>query len=150
MTGSNSRLICGVRRRFWPSVVAAIAGIGDAAIEDVADERLHLRNDRAERVPVIVIGIAGQCCRMGDERPPVECFTVVATLTLTPNSSGRCAVSAASFNPQNRFARRPKIGKFDYLSGPNHPAHSIAFKFFTDDFPVCPEIGERCFGTLWA
>ena len=46
-------------------VVAAIAGIGDAAIEDVADERLHLRNDRAERVPVI--GIAGQCCGMGDE-----------------------------------------------------------------------------------
>ncbi len=35
-------------------VVAAIAGIGDAAIEDVADERLHLRNDRAECVPVIV------------------------------------------------------------------------------------------------
>src|SRR6516162_8585178 len=27
-------------------VVAAIAGIGDAAMEDVADERLHLRNDR--------------------------------------------------------------------------------------------------------
>jgi hypothetical protein len=30
--------------------VAAIAGIGDAAIEDVADERLHLWNDGAERV----------------------------------------------------------------------------------------------------
>ena len=44
-------------------VVAAIAGIGDAAMEDVADERLHLRNDRGERVPVI--GIAGQCCGMG-------------------------------------------------------------------------------------
>jgi hypothetical protein len=42
-------------------VVAAIAGIGDAAIEDIADERLHLRNDRAERVPVI-----GKCCGMGD------------------------------------------------------------------------------------
>src|SRR5262245_24293905 len=46
-------------------------------------------------------------------------------------------------NPQNRFARKspskgPKIGKFDYLSGPNHSAHSIAFKFFTDD-----EIGRR-------
>src|SRR5262249_37178116 len=41
-------------------VVAAIASIGDAAMEDVADERLHLRNDRGERVPVI--GIAGQCC----------------------------------------------------------------------------------------
>src|SRR5262249_52714779 len=51
----------------WWGVVAAIAGIGDAAIEDVADERLHLRNDRGERVPVI--GIAGQCCGMGDELP---------------------------------------------------------------------------------
>src|SRR5262249_33520723 len=29
--------------------------------------------------------------------------------------------------------QRPKPGKFDYLSGLNHPAHSIAFKFFTDD-----------------
>src|SRR6516165_11512174 len=28
----------------------------------------------------------------------------------------------------------PKTGKFDYLSGPNHSAHSIAFKFFTDDY----------------
>ena len=48
----------------WWCVVAAIAGISDAAIEDVADERLHLRNDRAERVPVI-----GKCCGMGDELP---------------------------------------------------------------------------------
>src|SRR5262249_60031340 len=30
--------------------------------------------------------------------------------------------------------QRRKTGKFDYLSGPNYPAHSIAFKFFTDDF----------------
>src|SRR5262249_34379359 len=29
--------------------------------------------------------------------------------------------------------QRPKTGKFDYLSEPNHSAHSIAFKFFTDD-----------------
>src|SRR5215831_7709449 len=48
-------------------VVARIAGIGDTAIEDVADERLHLRNDHAQRVPVI--GIAGQCCSMGDKLP---------------------------------------------------------------------------------
>ena len=27
----------------------------------------------------------------------------------------------------------PKTVKFDYLNGPNHSAHSIAFKFFTDD-----------------
>src|SRR5258708_37139980 len=46
-------------------VVAAIAGIGDAAIEHVADERFHLRNDRAERVSVI--RVAGQRCGMGDE-----------------------------------------------------------------------------------
>src|SRR5262249_14318257 len=26
-----------------------------------------------------------------------------------------------------------KTGKFDYLSGPNHPAHSIALEFFTGD-----------------
>src|SRR6266581_1312503 len=40
--------------------------------------------------------------------------------------------------PQNRICKevalqRPKTGKFDYLSAPNHPAHSMAFKFFTDD-----------------
>ena len=45
--------------------MAAIAGIGDAAIEDVADERLHLRDDRGERVPVI--RVARQRCSMGDE-----------------------------------------------------------------------------------
>ena len=47
--------------------MAAIAGIGDAAIKHVADERLHLWNDGGERVPVI--GIAGQCCGMGDKLP---------------------------------------------------------------------------------
>src|SRR6266508_3041905 len=41
-------------------------------------------------------------------------------------------------NPQNRICKevalqRPKTGKFDYLSAPNHPAQSMAFKFFTDD-----------------
>jgi hypothetical protein len=41
-------------------------------------------------------------------------------------------------NPHNRICKkialqRPKTGKFDYLSEPNHPAHSMAFKFFTDD-----------------
>jgi hypothetical protein len=42
-------------------------GIGDAAIEDVADERLHLRNDRGERVPVI--RVSGQRCDVCDELP---------------------------------------------------------------------------------
>ena len=46
-------------------VVAAIAGIGDDAVELVADERLHRRDDRGERVPVI--RIAGQRGDMGDE-----------------------------------------------------------------------------------
>jgi hypothetical protein len=46
-------------------VVATIAGVADAAIEDVADERLHLRNDGGQRVPVI--GIAGQRCDVSDE-----------------------------------------------------------------------------------
>jgi hypothetical protein len=42
-------------------------------------------------------------------------------------------------NPQNRICKeiafqRPKTGKFDYLGVPNHPAHSVAFEFFTDDY----------------
>src|SRR6266567_2565844 len=45
-------------------------------------------------------------------------------------------------NPQIRFARKSpskaKTGKFDYLSGPNHSALSIAFKFFTDDALSAP------------
>jgi hypothetical protein len=46
-------------------------------------------------------------------------------------------------NPHNRICKKialqqPKTGKFDYLSEPNHPAHSMAFKFFTDDYAtVC-------------
>src|SRR6516165_4844806 len=35
--------------------------------------------------------------------------------------------------------QRPKTGKCDYLSGPNHPAHSMAFKFFTDDYCKTPD-----------
>src|SRR5262249_27815415 len=42
-------------------------------------------------------------------------------------------------NPQNRFARKSpskgqKPANFIYLRGLNPPAHSIVFKFFTDDF----------------
>ena len=48
-------------------VMAAIAGIRDAAIEHVADERLHLWNDGGERVPVI--RIAQQHCDVGDKLP---------------------------------------------------------------------------------
>src|SRR5262245_38047312 len=46
-------------------IVAAIAGIGDAAIDQVADECFHLWNDRGERVPVI--GITRQHCDVGDK-----------------------------------------------------------------------------------
>ncbi len=45
--------------------MAAIAGVGDDAVEHVSDERLHRRNDRGERVPVI--RVAGQRGDMGDE-----------------------------------------------------------------------------------
>src|SRR6266487_1255371 len=51
-------------------------------------------------------------------------------------------------NPQNRICKevalqRPKTGKFDYLSAPNHPAHSMAFKFFTDDDVWRQQVGQR-------
>src|SRR5262249_427620 len=41
--------------------------------------------------------------------------------------------------------QRPKTGKFDYLSGPNHPAHSIAFKFFTNDLILAMLRQQACF-----
>ncbi len=83
MTGStadrrrNSRLICSVTRRFWPDVdpelvvrrriVAAIAAVGDDALEARADLALHVGNDLFQRVAVI--GIARQRRDMGDELP---------------------------------------------------------------------------------
>jgi hypothetical protein len=60
-------------------VVAAITGISNAAIQHVANERFHLRNDRAERVSVI--RVAGNAAAWATNWPPAECFTVVATLT---------------------------------------------------------------------
>jgi hypothetical protein len=61
-------------------------------------------------------------------------------------SRGRRSISPSEKNHGLRFEgilkieickkialQRPKTGKFDYLSEPNHPAHSMAFKFFTDD-----------------
>src|SRR5947209_6710922 len=59
--GVNLELVVG------RGVVAAIAGIGNAAIEHIADERFYLRNDRGERVPVI--GVAGQRRDVSDELP---------------------------------------------------------------------------------
>src|SRR5262249_62356428 len=46
--------------------------------------------------------------------------------------------------------QRPKTGKFDYLSELNHPAHSMAFKFFTDDELSSGEITGRDSGTMFA
>src|SRR2546429_3775658 len=45
-------------------------------------------------------------------------------------------------NPQNRICKeiafqRSKPSKFEYLSAPNQPAHSMAFEFFTDDGVAC-------------
>jgi hypothetical protein len=50
-------------------------------------------------------------------------------------------------NPQNRICKevtlqRPKTGKFGYLSAHNHPAHSMAFEFFTDDWPKTPRFAQ--------
>ncbi len=82
----NSRLICGVRRRFafnlWCEatllaggvdlepvtgrrIVASISGIGESPLDGVADHVLHGRNDGAERM--VVVGIAGERRHMGDE-----------------------------------------------------------------------------------
>jgi hypothetical protein len=54
-------------------VVAAIAGIGDAVIEHVDNERLHLGNDGGERVPII--RIAGNATTWETNCSPAECFT---------------------------------------------------------------------------
>src|SRR5262245_34056465 len=35
---------------------------------------------------------------------------------------------------QGNRPQRPKTGKFDNLSVPNHPANSMAIEFFTDDY----------------
>ena len=45
--------------------MAAIALVGEDALDGVADERLHLRDDGRQRVAVI--GVAGQRLHMGDE-----------------------------------------------------------------------------------
>src|SRR6516225_8765709 len=43
--------------------------------------------------------------------------------------------------------QRLKTGKFDYLSGPNHPIHSVAFKFFTDDELVSSTVKDLVVGS---
>src|SRR5262245_44940735 len=46
--------------------------------------------------------------------------------------------------------QRPKTDKFDYLSEPNHPAHSMASEFFTDDArrPIGPPKHRLRYGQL--
>src|SRR5262249_10170818 len=80
---------------------------------------------------------------IADPTAPVYSFQARRPPTRMPRDSHCCnnfnGATAASFNPQNRICKkialqRPKTGKFDYLSEPNHPAHSMALKFFTDDW----------------
>ena len=66
-------------------VVAAVSGIGDDAIERVADQRLNPWNDRGERMPIIGV-VPGSATTWATNWPPAECFTSVTTLTFTPNS----------------------------------------------------------------
>ena len=65
-------------------VVAAIAAVGDDAVEVRADLRLDLGDDGRERMAVI--GIARQRLQWAMNWPPFERCSVVATDTLTPNS----------------------------------------------------------------
>jgi hypothetical protein len=69
---------------FGRGVVAAIAAVGDDAGEVGADLGLDLRDHGGERVTVV--GVAGQRLGVGDELPPLERLSVVASDTLTPNS----------------------------------------------------------------
>src|SRR5215471_6711231 len=49
-------------------------------------------------------------------------------------SRGRIAnPRSISSSEKNHGLRFEGILEIDFLSGPNHPAHSIVFKFFTDD-----------------
>jgi len=50
---------------FGRGIVTAIAGIGDDAIEHIAEERLHIGDDFGKSVPVI--RVAGKRGDMGDE-----------------------------------------------------------------------------------
>ena len=65
-------------------VVAAIALVGEDALDGVADQRLHVRDHGCQRVTVI--RVAGQRLHMGDELAALGSVSVVATETLTPNS----------------------------------------------------------------
>src|SRR5580693_450975 len=72
----SARLIEGVTPRFWPErktlnlvarrrIVAAVALVGEDALDGVADQRLHVRDHGCQRVAVI--RIARERLHMGDE-----------------------------------------------------------------------------------
>ena len=66
-------------------IVAAIALVGEDALDGVADERLHVRDHGCQRVAVI--GIARQRLHMGDELAALGVADAWwRRETLTPNS----------------------------------------------------------------
>src|SRR5262249_5702561 len=77
-------------------VVAAIAGIGDAAIEDVADQRLHLRNELCPCRCTRPLARAGNrpCDRAGGAPVPARAGPGTAAVRMLPADlhSRRCAV----------------------------------------------------------
>src|SRR5262249_16688889 len=73
---------------------------------------------------------------------------VVASQIPAPSARARRITACDSRESSKSICKeialqRPKTGKFDYLSGPNHPAHSIVFKLFTDDQLPSSDCGRR-------
>ena len=74
--------------------------------------------------------VDGRCLRhspLETGQPAAALHEFEAALEQTPNRYRTKSIC------KEIALQRPKSGKFDYLSGPNHPAHSIALEFFTDD-----------------
>jgi hypothetical protein len=65
-------------------VMAAVAGIGEDALDLAAEGVFHCGDDRFERVSIVRIAGKATACRAN--WPPFERVSVVATETLTPNS----------------------------------------------------------------
>jgi len=67
-----------------------------------------------------------------------------------PSARARGITACDSRESLNRICKeialqRPEAGKFDYLSAPNHPAHSTASEFFTDDYVDSVRVGNLLF-----
>jgi hypothetical protein len=74
--------------------------------------------------------VDGRCLRhspLETGQPAATLHEFEAALEQTPNRYRTKSIC------KEIALQRPKSGKFDYLSGPNHPAHSIVLEFFTDD-----------------